>query len=268
MVDDGSMMDGKVALVVGGTTSAGAATALAFAAQAATVIIVDSDEPIGRAVADKIHIGGGETEFIQADVTDASQINAAVLRGVGLYGRIDYAVNAVGIPGPATPLLSYPDDAWAAVLATNLTGTWLSMKAELNTLLDQPGGGVIVNIAPVGEMGWAERSAYVAAYHGVVGLTRSAALEYIEQGVRINAVTPLAPTAKGPIDEPEFEGILSGFANIPPQPDQYLERAAADAVIGLCLPSSTVTGAVVRVERPLTPPGAGDETTNEGGATS
>ena len=196
-------VEGKVALVTGGASGIGRATALSFAREGAKLVIADRHEEGGHQTVHMITENGGEAIFVQTDVTQATAVEALISKAVETYGRLDCAHNNAGVTQRAYPSTAeYPEDDWHRVLAVNLTGVWLCMKYEIPQMLQQ-GGGVIVNTASVaGLVGLAGRSAYVASKHGVVGITRTAALEYAQQGIRVNCVCP------GYIRTPMVEYVL------------------------------------------------------------
>jgi NAD(P)-dependent dehydrogenase (short-subunit alcohol dehydrogenase family) len=177
----------RVGLVTGGASGIGEAVARSFADAGATVVVVDLDEDAaGKVAADLAGDATGEA----VDVSDADAVRALIDRVVERYGRLDVAVNNAGIGGPAEPVGEYPVEGWRKVLSVNLDGVFYSMRYEIPAML-RGGGGSIVNMASIlGSVGFAQAAAYVSAKHGVVGLTRTAALEYSEQGIRVNAVGP------------------------------------------------------------------------------
>ena len=184
-------MEGKVALVTGASSGIGRAAAVAFGAAGASVVAAarrktESDETI-RMIRDT----GGEALFVQTDVSRADQVQAMVAKTVETYGRLDYAFNNAGVSGPTgfKRLHEYDEEEWDFVNGINEKGVWLCMKYELEQMLTQ-GGGVIVNDSSIAGMRGGPTALYSAAKHGVLGLTRTAAKEYGQDGIRVNAVCP------------------------------------------------------------------------------
>ena len=182
--------DREVVLVTGGSSGIGRATALAFAAQGARVVVASRRAEESAETVRLIEAAGGQALFVQTDVTRSEDVQALVARTVSHFGSLKYAFNNAGIEGDAfVPVKDYSEDTFDRVIAINVRGVFLSMKYELTQILERK--GAIVNMASVaGLKGSRIGAAYVASKHAVVGLTRAAALEYAEQGVRINAVAP------------------------------------------------------------------------------
>jgi NAD(P)-dependent dehydrogenase (short-subunit alcohol dehydrogenase family) len=238
----------KVALVTGASSGIGRATAELFVARGYATALVDRDDDAGRVVETQLR-KSGECVFIRCDVTDDGAVREAVEQAVGLYGRLDAAFNAAGIDGEAgKPTADCSMENWNRVMAIDLTGLWSCMRYEIPQML-KTGGGSIVNCASVaGIVGAPYVSAYVAAKHGVVGLTKAAALEYARQGIRVNAVCP------GMIDTPMTrKGLTPEFAAklLEESPIGRFGRPTeiASAVVSLCDESSSfLTGQAIAVD--------------------
>ncbi len=202
------MLAGKSALVTGGASGIGRATALVMAREGARVLVADLPGPGAEATVGMIRDAGGEARTVTADVTVAAEVEAMVAAAVSAWGRLDCAFNnagiapaAVGSAGQRVGDLS--QRAWKGMLAVNLTGVWLCMKHEL-AQMERQGGGAIVNTASIaGLVGLPGSGAYVAAKHGVVGLTKAAAIDHAAAGVRVNAVCP------GYVETPMIAGSMA-----------------------------------------------------------
>lgn len=202
---------GKVAIVTGGGSGIGEACAVLLAQRGAKVLVADvAAEPAGR-VADAI---GDAARSHVVDVSDPAACEEMVRAAVDGFGRLDVAVNNAGIGGPQVPTAEYPLDGWGAVIAVNLSGVFHCLRAEIPAML-ATGGGSIVNIASIlGSVGFAQSVAYVSAKHGVVGMTKTAAIEYAARGIRINSVGP--GFIQTPLLEAASPEILAGVAGLHP----------------------------------------------------
>jgi len=204
---------GKIALVTGAASGIGKGTAELLAKRGAQVIVADINlEAAQRAVA-TIGNSGGVAAAVQANVSDAAAVETMVKFAVDTYGGLDVAVNNAGVGGELNPTGSYSVEGWQRVIDINLSGVFYSMRYEIPAMLAR-GGGAIVNVASIlGSVGTANSPAYVAAKHGVVGLTKAAALEYAAQGIRINSVGPgyiATPLVENSLDA----DTLSALANL------------------------------------------------------
>lgn len=234
----------KVALVTGGGSGIGRATALAFAQRGARVVVADLDEPGGEQTAAQIRERGGSALFVRTDVANNGDVAGLIAAALAAYGRLDCAFNNAGIDGGYAPTAAASEEDFDRTIAVNLKGVWLCMKHEL-LHMHAVGRGSIVNCASIfGLVGFAQVGAYVASKHGVVGLTRTAALEYAALGVRVNAICP------GVIRTAMVERATRGRADvqaqlIAPQPIGRMgtpEEVAA-AVLFLCSDAaSLITG--------------------------
>ena len=180
----------RVGLVTGASSGIGRAIALAWAREGARVVVSDLKGTAGAETVELLRAAGAEAVFIAADVSSPQDCETLVRQTVERFGRLDMACNNAGIGGALAPTADYPLDAWAQVIGVNLSGVFYGMKYQIAQMLKN-GGGAIVNMASIlGSVGMANAPAYTAAKHGVVGLTKAAALEYSAQGVRVNSVGP------------------------------------------------------------------------------
>lgn len=202
---------GRSAIVTGGGSGIGRAIALLLAANGASVLVNDMNGDHADAVVDEIRKAGGDAEASVGDVTDPSWIEASI-HAANALAPLRIAVNNAGIGGAAAPLGEYPVDSWDRVIAVNLSSIFLGMRAQLPAIVEN-GGGAIVNIASIlGSVAFANSAAYVSAKHGLVGLTKNAAVEYAPHGVRVNSVGPgfiKTPLIDANLDEATQEFLVS-----------------------------------------------------------
>lgn len=238
----------KVAIVTGGSFGIGRATALAMAARGAKVVIADwvEDTHTLNAISD----AGGDAIFVKCDVSQSADVKALIEKTISAFGRLDFAFNNAGIEGIPGPLVEGKEENWNKTLAVNLTGVWLCMKDEIAEML-KGGGGVIVNCASIaGLVGFPNSAAYVASKHGVVGLTKTAALELAKSNIRVNALcpgvikTPMIDRFTG--NNPEVE---EQFKNSEPIGRLGTPEEIAETVVFLCSDgASFITGQAIAVD--------------------
>ena len=236
---------GKVALVTGGASGIGRATAILFAQEGAKVAVVDVDESGGEETVRQIQDAGGGAMFVKADVASASEVEAAVVRTVGDYGRLDWAFNNAGVRSDDLALTGdYEEEEWDRVVGTNIKSVFLCMKYELRHMVGQRKGAIVNTASIHGLVGTGHGiSAYVASKHGIVGLTKATALEYADKGIRVNAVCP------GHVDTPLIGHLVRDPAWLSQTTTQYPMRRIGSAeeiargVLWLCSDAASfVTG--------------------------
>jgi len=248
------LVAGKVAIVTGAGSGIGRASALAFAREGAKVVVADMVIEGGEETVSRIKQADGEALFVKTDVSKAAEVEALVQRTIAAYGRLDCAYNNAGIEGAGATTAEYPEEMWDRVLAINLTGVWLCLKYEIAQMLKQGGGAIVNTASTAGLVGYPRGSAYVASKHGVVGLTKTAALEYAKAGIRVNAVCP------GAIDTPMMGRITdhrpqraARMAAAEPVGRMGNPTEIAEAVVWLCSDAASfVTGHAMAVDGGMT----------------
>jgi NAD(P)-dependent dehydrogenase (short-subunit alcohol dehydrogenase family) len=225
---------GKTVIVTGAGNGIGRAIAIAFANEGTNVVVSDISKEGGEETVEIIKKKNEEAIFIKADVGNGSEIKELVKKTVSTFGRLDYAVNNAGIEGEVAPIADYSEEIWDRVIRINLKGVWLGLKYQIPAILET-GGGAIVNIASMeGIIAFPYVSPYVAAKHGVNGITKAAALEYMKAGVRVNSVCP------GPIDTKMLGRLteevpqIDDLVNMSPAGRKGRPEEIAQAAIWLC----------------------------------
>jgi NAD(P)-dependent dehydrogenase (short-subunit alcohol dehydrogenase family) len=251
----GKLLADKSAIITGGGSGIGRAAATVFAREGARLIIADVAEEGGRRVVEMIRDKGGEAQFQKCDVAKAAEVAALIASAVKAYGRLDCAFNNAGIGGKQRKTADYDEEEWDRIMNVNLKGVWLCMRAEIKQFLAQGSPGAIVNTASAaGLIASHSMPAYTAAKHGVVGLTKCAAIEYARTGIRINDVcpgiidTPLVADMVAQV--PKLAGRLDGLE---PVGRKGRPEEIAEAVAWLCSDrASFVTAASISVDGGIT----------------
>lgn len=243
-------LEGKVALVTGGSRGIGKASAAAFAREGAKVAVTDVLVEKGKETVKMIQDMKGEAIFIQTDVSQATEVADLIEKVIETYGRLDCAHNNAGVLGTSCLMTEYEEEVWERVMNINLKGVWLCMKYEIPQMIKYGGGAIVNTASTFGLVGSPNRTAYVASKHGIVGLTRAAALEFAKDHIRVNAVCP------GVIRTPIIDQAI---ADDPQREKWLLERHPigrmgtpadiAEAVVWLCSDASSfVTGLAMPVD--------------------
>jgi len=241
--------NGKVAIVTGASSGIGKSVSELYAREGAAVVLSDINQELGEEVTAGIREAGGEAFFVRADVSKPSDCENMVKATLDKYGRLDFACNNAGIGGDQNPTADYSIEAWEKALSVNLSGVFYCMKYEIPAML-KSGGGSIINMASIlGRVGFAGAVGYVAAKHGVLGLTKTAAMEYAPQGVRVNVVGPgfiSTPLIQELENNPEINNMLISL-----HPIGRLGKPEEVAELVMWLSSekaSFVTGAYIPVD--------------------
>ena len=244
-------MTGKVVVITGGAAGIGRASAMAFAREGASVIIGDIDGAGAEETVSRIREGGGKATSVRTDVTKSADVRRLVQSAVEQHGGLDYAFNNAGFVGSSAGIVGTTEEEWHQAVALNLTSVWLCMKYEIPEMLKRGGGAIVNNGSVVGLVGSPLIVGSVATKHGVSGLTKTAALEYATQGIRVNAVAPglvrtmLAERMVRSLPPGAEEVILS----VVPQKRWCTPEEVAEVVVFLCSDAASyVTGHVMPID--------------------
>lgn len=242
-------LQGKVAVVTGGGSGIGRATALAFARQGARVVVANRHAESGEATVAAIRGAGGDATFVKTDVVKSADVDALMHEAVKRFGRLDFLCNSAGSQPTPGPMLEETEEAWDENLDVNLKGTWLCMKYAIPHMLKTGGGSIVSVAAATGLIGFPNWTSQCASKHGVVGLTKSVALEFAKQNVRVNCVCP------GLIRTPMLETLAGGAGNVDSmagmEPVGRIGRPeeVADTIVFLCSDSvGFITGHALPVD--------------------
>jgi NAD(P)-dependent dehydrogenase (short-subunit alcohol dehydrogenase family) len=249
-----SELEGKSALVIGGTEGIGRATALAFAAAGANVFVAGLGAERGRSLEDEIRQRGrGDAVFLEADVTHESDVRAVVQSAAERFGRIHAAVNNAGIEGRFGPVQGYGTDEFDRIIGVNLKGIWLGLKYQIPHMLAHGGGAIVNTSSSAGVRAIANIAIYTASKHGVVGLTRATALEVARSNIRVNAVAP------GPVNTGLLHRMVAGHVDVAaiaesvPMGRVSEPEEIARAIVWLCSDAASyITGHTLVIDGGLT----------------
>jgi NAD(P)-dependent dehydrogenase (short-subunit alcohol dehydrogenase family) len=241
----------QVVLVTGGASGIGAAAARLFAQEGAKVVIADVNSQGGEQTAQNIKEAGGSAIFVQTDISENTEVEALISKAVTTYGRLDCAYNNAGIMGDVLPVTDLSEQSWDQTIETNLKGTWLCMKHQIPQMLRQGSGAIVNTTASIGVKGGGPlRSAYAASKAGIVSLSKSAALEYAEYGIRINVICP--SHTRTPMLEKFFEmrpDLEADFIANAPMGRIATPEEVAECALWLCSDAASfVTGHVLAVD--------------------
>jgi len=243
-------MTNKVAIITGGASGIGRATAFTFAREGASIVIGDVDEQGCESTVAMINEQGGEACYIQMDVSKSADVQSLVLKAVEQYGGLDFAFNNAGLVGSLGGVVETTEEDWNRIVAINLTGVWLSMKYEIPQMLKRGRGAIVNNGSVSGLVGSPGCLGNVTTKHGVSGLTKTAALEYATQGIRINAVAPgavLTPLTKQMVVA--YPAAEAAILSAVPQGRWCQPEEIAEAVVFLCSErASHITGIVMPID--------------------
>ncbi len=246
-------MEGKVALITGGSSGIGRATAAEFAGRGVNVMIGDLDVEGGEETVGLVREIGCDASFVKTDVSQSQEVEMLVAATVDQFGQLDYGFNSAGAVKPhleaISPTHEYPEENFDQIIAVNLKGVWLCVKHEVREMLTRGGGAIVNASSALGLVGLPNLSGYVASKHGVVGVTKTAALEYADHGIRVNAVCPgyiQTPMTQARLEEPEAKEQIQALHPIGRvgQPEEV-----AKAVVWLCSDSASfVTGHAMAID--------------------
>ena len=244
------LMQNKVALVTGASSGIGRATALAFAREGAQVVVADLNVVGGQETVQLVKAAGGEAVFVETDVAQAASVEAMVQTALDTYGRLDCAHNNAGVEGVLSRTAEQTEQDWEPVIRINLKGVWLCMKYEIPHMVQQGSGAIVNTASGAGLIGVKRMAAYVASKHGVIGLTKTAALEYAKSGIRVNAVCPgVIQTAMVERVSGRRPDVLEKMIAAEPIGRSGQPEEIAESVVWLCSDAASfVTGHAMAVD--------------------